>query len=51
MLRTRLSAADARRVPALAALSKDLQFRYDSVYKKKKTAVAKVVDGTCKACQ
>ncbi len=50
-LRTRLAAADVRRVPALAALTKDLQFRYDSVYKKKKTAVAHVVDGSCTACQ
>lgn len=50
-LSTKLAAADAKRAPAAAALTKDLQFRYGEVYRKRKSAVANVVTGTCAACQ
>ena len=50
-LSAKLAAADAKRVPAAAALSKDLQFRYGEVQRKRKTVVANVVSDTCAACQ
>jgi predicted nucleic acid-binding Zn-ribbon protein len=50
-LAARLAVADAARIPAAAALGKDLLHRYEGVYKKRKTAVARVVDGCCAACQ